>query len=249
MFFQIKYITICYCYFQSMSVPLDYIELLKSALNAASNPLEAQSMSKYMRNQFPFFGVRAPQCKIVLKNHIKAHGLPQHWTDLTQIVKQAWNASERELQYVAMTILEKTDSLWKVEEMEDIFAFIITNKSWWDTVDLIASNLVHQWWKKDPDLVDMHVIPKWRDSPNFWLNRTSIIYQLKRKKQTKTRILEENILQHSKSEEFFIQKSIGWALREYAKTDTEWVKAFVAKNELKPLSKREALKHINKLKK
>ena len=121
---------------------------------------------------------------------------------------------------------------------------MITHKSWWDTVDFISSSLIHYWWKSAPDLLDKRLAPQWSKSENMWLNRTSIIYQLRRKKTTHCEILSQHIMLHSQSKELFLQKAIGWALREYAKIDSKWVLEFVATHELKPLSKREALKQI-----
>ncbi|QDY46865.1 DNA alkylation repair protein [Planococcus glaciei] len=86
---------------------------------------------------------------------------------------------------------------------------------------------------------------EWSQADNIWTNRTVILHQLKYKQETDTMLLSRIILEHAASPEFFIQKSIGWALREYAKTDADWVRSFVLENELMPLSKREAMKNIN----
>ena len=111
-------------------------------------------------------------------------------------------------------------------------------------MDFISSTMVFAWWKMNPELVDRKVAAKWARSDNFWLNRTSIIYQLRKKEETNVQILSEHVLMHAWSREFFLQKAIGWALREYAKINTPWVVKFVNEHQLKPLSKREALKQI-----
>ena len=141
--------------------------------------------------------------------------------------------------------MDKSRGVWQSDsQLQSLFEYMITHKSWWDTVDFISSSLVHHWWKMDPDLLDNCLASQWNQSNNMWLNRTSIIYQLRRKNSTDYNILSAHILAHSQSNEFFIQKAIGWALREYAKINTKWVQDFVATHELKPLSKREALKQI-----
>ena len=214
-------------------------------LKNASNASEAQVMKKYMKNNFEFYGVRAPQCKDILKRHIQTEGLPQDMTQLEYVIKHAWAFPHRELQYIGMYIMDKCQNIWQSgEELKRLFTFMITHKSWWDTVDFISSSLINYWWRMDPDLLDKSVAPEWNQSNNMWLNRTSIIYQLRRKESTDVKILSHHILPHSTSNEFFVQKAIGWALREYAKINAKWVLDFVATHQLKPLSKREALKQI-----
>ena len=225
---------------------LSYIAPLISSLEKAANAKEAQVMKKYMKNNFNFYGVRAPQCKAILKQHIQKTGLPNSMAHLSSVIQCAWQAECRELQYIGMYIMDKSQDVWQVggQELQDIFEYMITNKSWWDTVDFISSSLIHYWWKSDSDLLDKSLAPAWSKSENMWLNRTSIIYQLRRKNETNCDILEEHIMRHNHSNEFFLQKAIGWALREYAKIDSKWVQNFVATHDLKPLSKREALKQI-----
>ena len=223
---------------------MSYLKNLESALKKASNPKEAQVMAKYMRNQFTFYGVRAPIARELFKEHISVYGLPESFSELILSVKKAWKFPAREMQYIGMYLVDKSEKIWDYKDMEDLFEHMITNLSWWDTVDYISSSLVHQWWIKNPEFVDKVIAPKWNYSNNMWLNRTSIIYKLRRRKQTDTKILSDHILKHAQSKEFFLQKAIGWALREYAKINKDWVLQFVAQHDLKPLSKREALKQI-----
>ncbi len=116
-------------------------------------------------------------------------------------------------------------------------------KSWWDSVDTINIFCIKPYFAKFPD--DTFAITQaWIDSNNIWLQRLSIIFQLRLTNKTDIKILERNILQLRDSEEFFVQKAIGWALRDYWRTDPDWIVDFAKKHELKPLSKREALKHI-----
>lgn len=223
-----------------------YIETLRFSLKSLADPVEKERMTKYMKNNFEFYGVRMPKVKETLNNHIKSEGLPSSFAELDQIIRIAWTFPEREMQYSGMYLMDKSRTIWNNDfvVLEELFAFMISNKSWWDTVDFISSSLVFHWWKLAPDLIDQNVAPKWNLSDNFWLNRTSIIYQLRKKTDTNTQILSDHILRHCHSKEFFVQKAIGWSLREYAKINTNWVLDFVKQNELKPLSKREALKQI-----
>ena len=127
-------------------------------------------------------------------------------------------------------------------EFIELFEELIVNKSWWDTVDYIASTLVGYYFEKWPKHKNKKA-KQWARDKNLWLNRTAIIFQLKYKENTDLDLLFETILLHVHSKEFFLQKAIGWALRQYAYTDMLQVKKFVATQDLKPLSIREALKH------
>lgn len=222
------------------------IQSLRARFESQASESEAQIMTKYMKNHFEFYGVRAPQVKEILKENQAL--MPQTMHDLEQIIQSCWSCPQREFQYVGMYIMDKSRNLWNQtchnHHVENLFEFMISHKSWWDTVDFISSSLIFHWWKSSPDLLDFEIMPKWNVQDNMWMNRTSIIYQLKRRHQTNTQILTSHILKHSNSKEFFLQKAIGWALREYAKTDSQWVLKFVAQYDLKPLSKREALKQI-----
>ncbi|HMP98599.1 MAG TPA: DNA alkylation repair protein, partial [Cyclobacteriaceae bacterium] len=116
-------------------------------------------------------------------------------------------------------------------------------KSWWDTVDLIAAKMAGNYFRIYPEQKNKY-IKKWRNSKNIWLIRSAILFQLKYKTETDFNLLSDIILQHQDSNEFFIQKAIGWVLREYAYTDAAKVKKLVQTHKLKPLSMREALKHL-----
>ena len=127
--------------------------------------------------------------------------------------------------------------------MINLMEYMIVKKSWWDTVDHAASDLTGPYFKLFPEQI-IKITGRWNGSDNFWLQRSSIMFQKKYRKDTDTLLLSKYILLHTDSKEFFIQKAIGWALREYGKTDQAWVKRFVQQNKLSPLSKREALKSI-----
>jgi 3-methyladenine DNA glycosylase AlkD len=143
---------------------------------------------------------------------------------------------------VAIALLGRKLKTLSIEDLE-FLEKLITEKSWWDSVDSIAPTIVGTIVKRDR-LNGEKVMIQWSESGNMWLNRAAILHQLKYKNDTNEKILTEIILKHVNSKEFFIQKAIGWVLREYAKTNPVFVQQFVAAHELKPLSKREALKHL-----
>jgi 3-methyladenine DNA glycosylase AlkD len=222
-----------------------YSHKLISLFSANADPQTAFWAKKYMRNQYEFFGITSPRRGELSKEYISENGLPDY-ADLPEIIQDLWTADQRELQYFAMVLPEKFKRKWGIEIIE-LFENMIVNKSWWDTVDWIASHLVGSYFKKFPD----QIIPKtdeWMASGNMWLQRTCILFQLKYKKETDTDLLFRFSEELRESKEFFIQKAIGWALRELSKTNPEAVLAFVNEVELKPLSVREGTRIIYKKK-
>lgn len=205
------------------------------------NVEQAGPMKAYMKHHFPFLGIKGPLRKELLRAQFREYALPE----VGAVFDEAWKLyelPEREYQYAAIALLDKMKKQFTTEDYPNLLKFIET-KSWWDSIDSIAPHLVGHVVKLDRDF-GKSVMLDWSRSDNMWTNRSAILHQLKFKKETDTELLFEIILQHTHSSEFFIQKAIGWVLREYAKTDLAIVKQFVDENELKPLSRREALKHI-----
>lgn len=219
-----------------------YVQNLSEMFISESNPANAKPMKKYMREQFEFFGIKHPHRRQICKDFIKKYGLPE-FEALEQIVTELWEQPQREFHYFGIELPEKFKSKWEINIIS-LFEKMIINKSWWDTVDLISTKLVGEYFKKFPKQISV-ITEKWINSDNFWLNRTCILFQLKYQDKTDTNLLFSYINKCSESKEFFIQKAIGWALREYAKTSPGKVINFVSHNNLKPLSKREALKNLD----
>ncbi len=208
-----------------------------------ANAEKAAGSKKYMLNQYEYFGVQAPLRKEIYKQIFSEQGFPDD-QDLRGIIEELWALPEREFQYFAMSLLEKRAKNANEASIR-LYEFMITHKSWWDTVDFIAINLVGIYFEQYDGLI-IPVTEKWMRSGNIWLQRSSLLFQLKYKKQTDTSLLFSYILRLAGSKEFFIRKAIGWVLRELSKTDPENVIEFVNNHQLAPLSKREALKRINR---
>ena len=222
----------------------NYIIRLESTFSKNANSENAFKMKKYMKNKFEFFGINSPLRRDLCREFLRKENLPP-FEIIKDVVIELWNKPERELQYFGMELLSKYSKQLKGDDYK-LFEFMITTKSWWDSVDFIASNLVGTHFKLFPNLMKPISI-EWADSDNMWLQRTAIIFQLKYKGDTDTELLFEFIKLHASSNEFFIRKAIGWALREYSKTNPKLVLEFVQKHDqqLSGLSKREALKIIN----
>jgi 3-methyladenine DNA glycosylase AlkD len=204
------------------------------------DPVKAEAMAAYMKNQFPFLGIPRPERNKLQKEFLKQArkvGVID-WN----FISICWDLAEREYQYLSQDYLIALKENLQKRDIEKIQELLI-KKSWWDTVDAMADKLVGNLCHRFPDLTDQYII-KWAKSDNIWLVRSAILFQLKYKEHTNNKVLEEIILKNSYSKEFFVNKAIGWALREYSKTNPEWVRTFINNNSLSPLSEREGSKYL-----
>lgn len=216
----------------------EYLLPLVESFERSANPDIATQMEKYMRNHFQFYGVKSPERKEIYRDFKKENGIiPDE--NKKDIVQWCWESPQREYQYFAMEFLGKS-ARKEEDHILELYEYMIVTKSWWDTVDYIASNLVGTYFKIYPEKI-VDVTQSWMKSENMWLQRTCLLFQLKYKTELDTELLHSFISQLVDSKEFFIQKAIGWILREYSKTNSDFVIHYVQKNELAPLSKREAL--------
>ncbi|WP_426449441.1 DNA alkylation repair protein [Paenibacillus sp. S-38] len=221
----------------------EYAGALQDYLRAHADGEQALPMEAYMRGQFPFVGIRSPQLKALMREWVRTQGAPRG-EELRETVSLLWSQPEREMQYAAMALLEKRRRETGPAELPLLQELIVT-KSWWDTVDLLASHQVGGILAACPEEIPA-TVDVWIASGHLWLQRTALLYQLGYKERTDTARLFGYIRQVSGSTEFFIRKAIGWALREYSKTDEAAVRAFVASASLSPLSVREALKAVDR---
>lgn len=220
-----------------------YLIPLIRAFTGSCDSANAAAMKKYMRGQFEYHGIKSPVRAELQREFLSNHGLPTI-KELPAVINEAWELEQREYQYFSMELVLKMikntgpDFITVLENM-------IIKKSWWDTVDFIAAFLAGKWFEMYPGLKDKY-IRKWMNSDHIWLQRTCLLFQLKYKKRTDPVLLSSLILRLNGSKEFFINKAIGWALREYSKTNPLWVVEFTTRNKLPNLSHREALKWLER---
>ena len=204
------------------------------------NELLAESMSKYMKDKFRFLGVRGTTRTEIYKKYFPD-------TRKTKIidwdfVESCWNKEEREFQYVVVYYLKAMQKFLKREDISRL-KYLIVTKSWWDTVDLLAKvigSLIIRIKGYD------QIMLEWSKDSNIWLRRVAILYQLSLKDKVDKQVLDEILVNNLGDSEFFINKAIGWALRDYSKYNPEWVREFIKKNKenMANLSIREASKYI-----
>ncbi len=225
-----------------MSDLLDQALELRTLLTAASDPNAAKQMAAYLKDQFEFFGVKTPQRRAIQKPLLTIARASEA-RDVVAFADWCWHQPEREFQYVGCDLLRATNKRLPLDAFDTIESFLV-RKSWWDTVDTLAVHTVGAMVTAYPGLVDQ--MDDWIDSDNVWLARTAIIHQLMYKDKTDVDRLFWYCEARKGDTEFFIRKAIGWALRQYARTDPGAVRTFVAANDdLSGLSKREALKHLS----
>lgn len=219
-----------------------YVLSIKSLFEQNADSAQAGPMKKYMRDQFEYLGIKTPIRAALQKGFIQQNGFPP-LDQLDTISRNLWSLPQREFQYIATSLIGKLENNLEPEFITTL-EYLITTKSWWDTVDTLAGNTVGTHFKRFPKVREKY-LKKWRKSEDFWLRRTTLLFQLGYKNETDFDLLCELIKENLGSDEFFINKAIGWALRQYAWTNPAPVKKFVkATKELSLLSRREALKNI-----
>ena len=204
------------------------------------NELLAESMSKYMQDKFRFLGVRGATRTEIYKKYFPDARKTKiiDW----DFVESCWNKEEREFQYVVVYYLKAMQKFLKREDISRL-KYLIVTKSWWDTVDLLAKvvgSLIIRIEGYD------QIMLEWSKDSNIWLRRVAILYQLSLKDKVDKQVLDEILVNNLGDSEFFINKAIGWALRDYSKYNPEWVREFIKKNKenMDNLSIREASKYI-----
>ena len=218
---------------------MSFIDAIRDTFFALENVENAHWMRQYMRNKYLFIGIKKPEQALVFKDIYKKFGKTEDWYEVSS---ELFTMPEREFQYVAMEYLLKAKKSWD-PRVPLLVNRWVDEHSWWDVVDVLGPKVLGLYFQRFPTERSVW-IPIWMKSPNFWHQRLCILFQLDYKKQTDVTHLSTIILSLNTSKEFFIQKAIGWSLRQYARSDPEWVLNFVDNHPLMHLSKREALKHF-----
>lgn len=219
---------------------MDKYQEIKEAFELLRDEDKAKEMSSYMRNKFKYYGIMTPKRKSVYKSILKEEkrGGVIDWGFL----EKCWNDEYREFQYVAKDYLVAMQKFLKYDDVAAIERFV-RSKQWWDTIDgldRIIGNIAFV----DSRINDLML--KWSEDDDFWVRRIAIDHQLCRKLDTNVELLEKILVNNFGSSEFFINKAIGWSLRDYSKYNPEWVRGFIERyrDKMNPLSLKEASKYL-----
>ena len=204
------------------------------------NEEQARQMSKYMLNKFEYIGIKTPERREIFKNFFKEYknGEKIDW----EFVNKCWENKYREFQYVGADYLKNMKDKLTIDDIPKLKQLIL-KKSWWDTIDNLDMT-IGALALKDSNV--NKILLEWSLDENIWLRRIAIDHQLLRKEKTNTVLLEKILKNNLGQNEFFINKAIGWALRDYSKTNPEWVRNFIEENRenMAKLSIKEASKYL-----
>lgn len=219
---------------------MDKFVFIKDQFEQIEDKNKAESMEKYMRNQFRFYGVPSPKRREVYKEFIKEEKMNKtiDWDFLDKCYKD----EHREFQYLVLDYLIALNTYLTYEDIPKITNYIKV-KQWWDTIDFL-NKIIGNIGLRDSRVNSL--LLKWSEDEDIWVRRLAINHQLGRKEKTNIALLEEIITNNFGSDEFFINKAIGWSLRDYSKVNPEWVRVFTNRysDEMSNLSIREASKYL-----
>ncbi len=217
---------------------------IKNEMMGYGDLKKAPQMQAYMKTDQSFYGVQSKLRKQIFRDAIKRYPITKRniWE---KVILELWNGTHREEMYQALEVAERY-KIYHDKAAWNLFEKLLRSATNWDTVDWLSSNLIgalvyrYRYFEKQ--------LWEWSDDENFWVRRASLLAHLKHKEKTNIKLLSDTILKLAHEKEFFIRKAIGWVLRQYSYTDPGWVIQFVQINEdkLSGLSKREALKAINR---
>jgi 3-methyladenine DNA glycosylase AlkD len=219
------------------------VDEIRSGLRALADPVRAPQMQAYMKSAMPYLGVRVPQVRALVRLQTRSRP-PASTAMLRDTVLTLWREAEYREERYAATELTGTPAArpLRTPDLIRLYEELIVGGAWWDHVDEVSHRV--------GDLLQLFadeirpIVHAWRLSPDHWLRRSSIICQLGALDRTDLVLLSDAIEASADESDFFLRKAIGWALRDYARTDPSWVIAFVDNHELSPMSVREAKKHL-----
>lgn len=222
------------------------VSLVQDALAERADPDKAQRMAAYMKTDMPFYGVQKPGRTEVFRA-LKRDFVPANRDQYQELITTLWELPHREEKYLAQAAAEAFPA-FIVPDSLPLYRRFIVEGAWWDFVDGTATHLIRELVLRYPDEI-WPVVDRWIDHRNLWLRRAAILCQVGAKNRTDTDRMFRYCSSRAHETEFFIRKAIGWALRDYARTDPEAVAAFVSvhRSSLSGLSFREATKHIGDL--
>jgi 3-methyladenine DNA glycosylase AlkD len=227
---------------------LPVVDAVRSALAEAGDPVRAAAQQAYMKSSMPYRGITSPQLRTILRPVLADPALVLHdrrdWEAAARTLFD--EAYYREERYAAIALTgHRAYRGWQDPDSVPLYRHLVTTGAWWDIVDEVASNRIGPILLGHRDAMTP-LVRGWATDGDLWVRRTAILSQLGFRERTDVGLLREAIDPNVADTSFWIRKAIGWALRQYARTDPEWVRALVTSygDRLSGLSRREALKHL-----
>ena len=228
----------------------DLVVAVRSALEQQADPARAAAQQRYMKSSMPYFGLTSPQLKAALAPLLRDPALAMESRDQwLATVEALWHtATHREQWYAAIALARhRPYRAWVDSDAMPLWESLIRDGAWWDVVDEIATHLVRDTVLAHPSVEGLRM-REWAAGDSLWVRRSSIICQVGARERLDQALLTDTIEPNIDDRDFFARKAIGWALRDHARHDPDWVRAFVAAHpDLSGLSRREALKHLGPL--
>ncbi len=229
----------------------DLVRTVRDRLAAAGNPAKAPAMQAYMKSTMPFRGVSADPLRRICRQVYDAHRLPdrESWE---VAVRTLWDgATYREERYAANALTQSRHyRAHQDPSVVPLYRHLVVTGAWWDHVDPVATRSMGGLLASHPDATG-RVLRSWAVEDDLWLRRTAVLAQLHRREATDlallTHAIDANLPGSRHGDDFFVRKAVGWALRQHARLDPDWVRSFAADRPLSALSRREALKHVQRL--
>ena len=234
-----------------MVKPISYAKNIQGSVFASlqkeADPARAIQQQAYMKSEMPYYGLRVPRCRSIADEVLREHPSCDSNVWVESILLLWRNATHREERYVAIELMHhKKYNDWLIPSVLPVIEEMVISGAWWDFVDALAIRGVGTMLANDPGSTKAEMY-RWARDEDIWKRRTAILSQLKAKAKTDVKFLSDCILSSISHPEFFLAKGIGWALREYSKSDPDWVARFVREHhELSNLSRREAVKHLDR---
>ena len=226
----------------------DLVHAVRTELARQADPERAVGQQAYMKSALPYRGLTTPQLRVAIRSLLADEGYRMSSRgEWEATIRALWDeASYREEWYAAIALARhRTHRRWVDSESMPLWRHLVVTGAWWDVVDDVATHLVREVRVGAPEVEGLR-LREWAESGDLWLRRTAIISQVGLKAGVDQALLVDVIEPNLADRDFFIRKAIGWALRDHARIDPDWVRRFVAERdtELSGLSRREALKHL-----
>ena len=218
---------------------------VRSALTAVADPAKAGPMQAYMKSAMPYLGVQTPQRRAAIRP-VAARWQPESFAAWEQGVWSVFDGAEhREERYAALDLaLLRRFAGYRDARAMALLRRLVVAGAWWDLVDG-ASPIARDALAADPARVSP-LLRAWARDDDLWVRRVAVISQLQRKAGTDRALLADVLEPNLARPEFFLRKAVGWALRDFARADPDWVRAYAESHpQLSALSRHEALRRIS----